>query len=162
MSIPTPSIPGVDRNDLAAEIKQYAFVSDWVARRAANTALAHIAAHQELRACTCGAKYDRCPDCAADDAYEKGRKDAACEREHDDEWVEVDDVSDLPDGTRVRREWAVGVFDGGRRFIHRDDLPDDRAREAVIQALDAVAANGAKALAYLRDNGFDVVRREER
>ena len=46
-----------------------------------------------------------------------------CTREHVDEWVEVDDFLDLPGGTRIRREWVTGVFDGGRSFIHRDDLP---------------------------------------
>ena len=49
---------------------------------------------------------------------------AVCDREHDDEWVKVDDWSGLPDGARVRCEWMVGVADGVRRFILRDDLPD--------------------------------------
>ena len=74
----TPSIPGVDREALAAEIEEATFVcSELTARRAADAAIAYIAAHQEPRVCACGAKYDRCPDCAADDAYERGRKDAA-------------------------------------------------------------------------------------
>jgi hypothetical protein len=44
-----------------------------------------------------------------------------------DEWVEVDDVSDMPDGTRIRTEWLMGNGVGGkaRRFVHRDDLPDN-------------------------------------
>ena len=54
---------------------------------------------------------------------------AACDRDHADEWVEVDDVPDLPDGARIRREWVRGVFNGGRLLVHRDDLPDlDAAR----------------------------------
>ena len=105
----TPSIPGVDREALAAEIEEATFVcSELTARRAADAAIAYIAAHQEPRVCACGAKYDRCPDCAADDAYERGRKDAACDLEHADEWVEVDQDTwlDLPDGVRVRQGWV--------------------------------------------------------
>ena len=54
---------------------------------------------------------------------------AACDREHDDEWVKVDDWSGLPDGARIRSEWMVGVADGVRRFILRDDLPDTTQKE---------------------------------
>ena len=42
-----------------------------------------------------------------------------------DEWVEVYDWPDLPEGARIRTEWEKGVFDGDRRFVHRDDLPDN-------------------------------------
>ena len=48
----------------------------------------------------------------------------ACDRDHADEWVEVDNWPDLPEGVRLRREWVRGVLYGGRRFVHRDDLPD--------------------------------------
>lgn len=127
----TPSIPGVDREALAAEIEEATFVcSELTARRAADAAIAYIAAHQEPRVCACGAKCDRCPDCAADDAYERGRKDAACDLEHADEWVEVDQDTwlDLPDGVRVRQGWVRGLyFVHSRYFVHRDDLPDPDA-----------------------------------
>ena len=122
----TPSIPGVHRDDLAHAIRRA--TDNWLAAyHAADAALAYIAAHQVPRACTdCEAKYDKCPECAADDAYEKGRKDAACDREHADEWVEVDedDWLDLPDGTRLRREWERGAYAEFHHFVHRDDLPD--------------------------------------
>lgn len=128
----TPSIPGVDREALAAEIEEATFVCrELTARRAADAAIAYIAAHQEPRVCACGAKCDRCPDCAADDAYERGRKDAACDLEHADEWVEVDQDTwlDLPDGVRVRQGWVRGL--GTRRrdryFVHSDDFPDPDA-----------------------------------
>ena len=126
----TPSIPSVDREALAAEIEEATFVcSELTARRAADAAIAYIAAHQEPRVCACGAKYDRCPDCAADDAYERGRKDAACDLEHADEWVEVDQDTwlDLPDGVRVRQGWVRGLYGGYRYFVHSDDLPDPDA-----------------------------------
>lgn len=49
----------------------------------------------------------------------------ACD--HADEWAEVDGWSDLPDGTRLRREWERGAPDGMRYFAHRDDMPDPDA-----------------------------------
>lgn len=123
----TPTIFGVKREDLLQAVHN-AFTrrhppEDCSA--AADAALNYIATHQVTRACTCGAKCDRCPDCTADDAYEKGRKDAARDREHDDEWVEVDGWYDLPDGTRVRRDWVKGVPGTSRHFVRRDDLPDE-------------------------------------
>ena len=123
----SPSIPGVDRDGLAAAIhyntRPIALLS---ANRAADVAIAYIDDHQESRACTCGAKYDRCPDCAADDGYAAGRKDAA--RDHADEWVEVDEGTWItqPDGTRMLQEWVNGAPDN-RFFVHRDDLPDPEA-----------------------------------
>ena len=121
----TPSIPGVHRDDLADAIQRA--TDDWLtAYHAADAALAYIAAHQEPRACDCGSKYDRRPDCTADDAYEEGRKDA-CDREHADEWVEVDEATweDLSDGVRVRQEWEKGCWvETLRRFVHRAGLPD--------------------------------------
>lgn len=97
MSTPTPTIPGVDRDALANAIVQNTRLDAWAAYDAAGAALAYIAAHHEC----------------------------ACDREHA-EWVEVDEGTwdGLPKGARRRREWVVGVFDGGRRFVHSDDLPD--------------------------------------
>lgn len=125
----TPSIPGVNRFALMD-----AMISDVAAKPPGkitleyivNAVLAYIAAHQEPRACTCGAKYDQCPSCAADEAYEMGRKDAACD--HADEWVEVDDATwdGLPDGVRLRQGWVRGdMVPSFRLFVHRDDLPDE-------------------------------------
>ena len=161
MNTPTPSIPGVDRDALAAAIHRDTVASRWLAGPAADAALAHIAAHQEPRACACGAKYDRCPACAADDAYEEGRKDAACDREHADEWVEVDGATweALPKGARRRREWVVGVFDGGRRFVHRDDLPAD-PRALIARELGAGRADTF--LGLLDEHGWTVTRKGER
>ena len=46
----------------------------------------------------------------------------------DDVWVEVDSggtaLNDLPEGARVRSEWAMGIEDSTRLFVHRDDMPD--------------------------------------
>ena len=64
MSTTTPRIPGVDREDLIKAIPRNTVLSDRAARRAADAALAHIAAHHEC----------------------------ACDREHADEWVEVDEI----------------------------------------------------------------------
>ena len=45
-----------------------------------------------------------------------------------DEWVEVDEWPELPEGARVRHEWALARgADSSRRFVHRDDLPDPDA-----------------------------------
>lgn len=158
----TPSIPGVDRGALAGVIRRTSLLGPVLARRAADIALAHIAAHQEPRACTCGAKYDRCPDCTADDAYEKGRKDAACDLDHADEWVEVDEAvwDDLPVGARSLREWVVGVFDGGRCFVHRDDLPDTDPRALIARELGPAKADTF--LGLLDEHGWTVTRKGER
>ncbi len=120
-----PSVPGVDRDALAEAIDRDTSVGSWQAGFVADAALVYIAAHQEPRACTCGAKYDRCPDCTADEAYEEGRKDAACDREHADEWVEVDNLGAVLYEARVRQEWVRGdMVNPHRFFVHRDDLPD--------------------------------------
>lgn len=158
----TPTIPGVDRDALAKAIQDAWVTGRSLARYvAADAALAYIAAHQEPPACTCGAKYDRCPDCTSDDAYEQGRKDAPCDREHDDEWVEVteDDLDGLPEGTRRRREWVVGVLDGGRLFVHRDDLPDD-PRALIARELGPAKADTF--LGLLDEHGWTVTRKGER
>ena len=106
----TPSIPGVDRDALAAEVERATFVcSALTAYRAADAALAYIAAHQEPRACTCGAKYDKCPECAADDAYEKGRKDADCDTDMDARArVDLNQII-------ARAREALGTTQGGSR-----------------------------------------------
>ena len=56
-----------------------------------------------------------------------------CDREHADEWVEVDEKTwdSLPDGALLRHEWVQGAAAKGRHFIHRDDLPDDPVDERV-------------------------------
>ena len=102
----TPSIPGVDREDLADAILRGAWIGVWSANRAADAALAHIAAHHEC----------------------------ACDREHDDEWVEVGGsvVSNLPNGARARvqHDWVVGYEAAPTTpcyLVHRDDLPDPDA-----------------------------------
>ena len=66
----------------------------------------------------------------------------ACDREHTDEWVEVDEDTwdDLPDGTRLRREWRKGHWRTSEGFfVHRDDLPDPDADliERTAQAIHA-------------------------
>ena len=106
MTTPTPSIPGVDREDLADAIRRATITDNWLAAyHAADAALAHIAAHHEC----------------------------ACDREHDDEWVEVDEKTwdSLPDGALLRHEWVQGAAAKGRHFVHRDDLPDDPVDERV-------------------------------
>ena len=152
-------IPGIDREALAEAILRETFLSDWIARRIADSAIAYIATHQEPRACcACGAKYDKCPECAADGAYEKGRKDAACD---DDEWVEVrmDDIRSLPMSVRTRQEWEKR-FDGKSRFfVHRDDLPDD-PRALIARELGPGKADTF--LGLLDEHGWAVTRKGER
>ena len=164
MSTPTPSIPGVDRDALAEAIDRDTVVGGRLARRAADAAIAHIAARQGPRACACGAKCDKCPECAADDAYEKGRKDAACDREHSDEWVEVryeDAVADLPKGVRVRQEWAWCVTGTAPRlWVHRDDLPDPDPRALITRELGPAKADTF--LGLLDEHGWTVTRKGER
>lgn len=55
----------------------------------------------------------------------------ACDREHDDEWVRVDEAiwDALPKGARRRMEWATGLPGGARLFVHRDDLPNTTPKE---------------------------------
>ena len=84
----------------------------------------------------------------------------ACDREHADEWVEVNANTwcDLPNGTRRRREWVQGA-PGDHLFVHRDDLPDDP------RALIARELGPAKADTFLRlldEHGWTVTRKEER
>ena len=88
--------------------------------------------------------------------------ECACGREHADEWVEVDEDTwdDLPDGTRLRREWTKGRWeDTSRHFVHRDDLPDD-PRALIARELGAVWAEAF--LGLLDEHGWTVTRKEER
>ena len=158
---PAPTIPGVDRDALIEAINRDTTVGSWLTGHTADVVLAHIAAHHECACTTCGAKYDKCPECAADDAYEKGRMDA-CDREHADEWVEVDEAvwDDLPVGARSLRKWVVGVFDGGRCFVHRDDLPDTDPRALIARELGPAKADTF--LGLLDEHGWTVTRKEER
>ena len=50
-----------------------------------------------------------------------------CDRDHADEWVEMDEATwlDLPSGARTRRDWVRHAYGVGRFFAHRDDLPDN-------------------------------------
>lgn len=128
----TTSIPGVDRDALVdAIIKQGLPLSEWGALSAADVVLAHIAERHE---CT-------------------------CDREHADEWVEVEEATwyGLSHGARLREERAMGSIDASRYFVHRDDLPDDqvdakaalaglaqRARKAKESRIDAQDFEGAK------------------
>ena len=86
----------------------------------------------------------------------------ACDREHADEWVEVDEGTwdGLPKGARRRREWVVGVFDGGRRFVHRDDLPDPDPRALITRELGPAKADVF--LGLLDEHGWTVTRKGER
>ena len=84
----------------------------------------------------------------------------------------------LPKGARRRREWVVGVFDGGRRFVHRDDLPDDPVDERVKVMARALAEHVGSGdpddaemwlddaedvlAALLDEHGWTVTRKEER
>ena len=160
----TPTIPGVSRYALVSEIyraltSEYGSMDCWAA---ADAAINYIATHQEPVTCICGAEYDGCPQCAADDAYEKGRKDAACDREHADEWVEVDEGerADLPDGVRLREEWTKGRWeDTIRLLVHRDDLPDD-PRALIARELGPAKADTF--LGLLDEHGWTVTRKGER
>ena len=128
----TPSIPGVDREDLADAIRRATITDNWLAAyHAADAALTHIAAHHEC----------------------------ACDREHADEWVEVDRHTwhDLPDGVRVRTERVRG--EAGRYFVHRDDLPDD-PRALIARELGPAKADTF--LGLLDEHGWTVTRKEER
>lgn len=86
----------------------------------------------------------------------------ACDRDHADEWVEVDEAvwDDLPVGARSLREWVVGVFDGGRCFVHRDDLPDTDPRALIARELGPAKADTF--LGLLDEHGWTVTRKEER
>ena len=97
----TPTVPGVDRDALADAIQRDTVAGFWLAGSVADAALAHIAEHHKC----------------------------ACDREHADEWVEVDDGRDLglPMGARIRLEWTKGRSRAVRRFVHRDDLPEPDA-----------------------------------
>ena len=51
MNTPTPSIPGVDREELADAIRRATITDNWLAAyHAADAAIAHIAAHHECSA----------------------------------------------------------------------------------------------------------------
>ena len=127
----TPSIPGVNRDGLVNAIRRDPTLGPWPADRAADVALAYIAAHHEC----------------------------ACDREHADEWVEVDEATfyALPDGTRLRAEWAKGGE--ARRFVHRDDLPDD-PRALIARELGPAKADTF--LGLLDEHGWTVTRKGER
>ena len=132
----TPRIPGIDRFGLADAIEQNARPGAWGSLRAADVALAYIAAHHEC----------------------------ACDREHDDEWVEVDRKTwyDLPTGTRVRWE-GCHEGAGSRHFVHRDDLPADLPDDP--RALIARELGPARAdtfLGLLDEHGWTVTRKGER
>ena len=133
----TPSIPGVERNSLADVIRRDQALDPWTSARTADAALAYIAAHHEC----------------------------ACDREHADEWVEVDESTwdGLPDGARVRSELVVGVFDGGRSFVHRDDLPDDLPDDPrALIARELGAARADTFLGLLDEHGWTVTRKGDR
>lgn len=87
--------------------------------------------------------------------------ECACDREHADEWVEVDEKTwrDLPDGVRLRRDWAMGIYDGGRPLVHRDDLPDD-PRALIARELGPAKADTF--LGLLDEHGWTVTRKGER
>ena len=129
----TPSIPGVNRDGLVNAIRRDPTLGPWPADRAADVALAYIAAHHEC----------------------------ACDREHDDEWVEVDDATwdGLPDGALLRHEWVQGAAAKGRHFVHRDDLPDD-PRALITRELGAAKADTF--LGLLDEHGWTVTRKDER
>ena len=81
----TPSIPGVDREDLADAIRRATITDNWLAAyHAADAVLAYIAAHHEC----------------------------ACDREHADEWVEVDEGTwdALPKGARLQAVAAAVLY----------------------------------------------------
>ena len=100
-----------------------------------------------------------------------------CDRNHNDEWVEVDrdGLVDLQLGARIRQEWLYGASASRSLFVHRDDMPD-----ADAEAVDALRNaswniprldNGERPdplpglpearalLTALHEAGFDVVRR---
>ena len=117
---------------LPSALDGFAATEDWAATEGARCGCGRAVPCRHCGEPTCESKYDRCPDCAADDAYEKGRKDAACDREHADEWVEVDMETGLAQssGTRMRQDWVNGVHDSSRGLlVHRDDLPDTTQKE---------------------------------
>lgn len=219
----TPSIPGVDRAALV-EVIDRDTGGGWLARRAAEAALAHIAAHHECS--TLPATWDdggarpvegehgwvtpllpdgegvqRFPDGTPVEAwhpaygdglrtlyYVEGRKHTdvhkvgasgfptswqrgtlirpvlpptapACDREHDDEWVEVESWGDPPEGALVRREWKWDRGDAARFFIHRDDLPDD-PRALITREFGPERADSF--LGLLDEHGWTVTRKGER
>ena len=130
----TPSIPGVDRDALVDAIQRRTFLGSVTADRAADAALAHIAAHHEC----------------------------ACDREHADEWVEVDEGTwdGLPNGARRRLEWLAGDLAGTHLcFVHRDDLPDD-PRALIARELGPAKADTF--LGLLDEHGWTVARKEDR
>ena len=130
----TPSIPGIDRFGLADAIEQNARPGAWGSLSAADAAIAYIAAHHEC----------------------------ACDREHADEWVEVDEATwyDLPDGVRVRTEWVRGDSTTPyRHLVHRDDLPDD-PRALIARELGPAKADTF--LGLLDEHGWTVARKENR
>ena len=191
----TPSIPGVDRDALAEAILRTAWIGIWSSNRAADAALAHIAAHHECPVLPSGTSPHVLRLAADDigrlhlgfgglprslpgtlrelaDALEAAEATpptadeptaTACDREHTDEWVEVDMDTwlALPDGTRMRREWVRGGNGGGRsrQFIHRDDMPDD-PRTLIARHLGTEQANTF--LSWLDKNGWTVTRKGER
>lgn len=116
--------------------------------------------------------------CGESEDYRKAFARENCDRNHNDEWVEVDEATwdDLLDGTRLRREWEKGCWvETLRRFVHRDDLPDPDAE--AVDALRNASWNiprldnserpdplpglpeARDLLTALHEAGFDVVRK---
>ena len=146
------TIPGVDRDGLAEAILRDTFVSDWVARRIAGSALAHIASHHE---CPPAHKHEH-----EDDSG--GWMRPLCDREHADEWVEVGEGVwvNLPGGVRLREEWVLGdPVTSNRHFVHRDDLPDD---PRALIARELGPAQAETFLGLLDEHGWTVTRKVTR
>ena len=160
----TPSIPGVDRSALVGVIRRELATSTSSAyRAAADAALAYIAAHHEcaqplvnpaiengwlverLDEHTCAGSstewpYAHEPGCGSSPVLNLSGLDGwqECDREHADEWVEVEAWADFPEGALVRQEWKWDSGDAGRFFVHRDDLPDDPADRCPHSVYDRV------------------------
>ena len=68
------------------------------------------------------------------------------------DWVEWPEGRGIPEGTRVRQEWVMGVrFPTGprRTYVHPDDVPTDPDAE-LVEALSKVVLDPEMARAALR------------